>query len=135
MPELRLQQLQFEADALKRLLTFMMEENVYLKNRISEILKNAFENKILEKIEIFQNRFIMEDELVGLLRNDVAELDKLLHAQELKADKMVVEDITRKIRKLSYNMENTESQFMRLKAEFNNFLLDNMVAAAQPVMR
>jgi len=135
MPELRLQQLKFEADALKRLLTFMMEENVYLKNRISEILKNAFENKILEKIEIFQNRFIMEDELVGLLRNDVAELDKLLHAQELKADKMVVEDITRKIRKLSYNMENTESQFMRLKAEFNNFLLDNMVAAAQPVMR
>ena len=77
----------------------------------------------------------MEDELVGLLRNDVAELNKLLHAQELKADKMVVEDITRKIRKLSYNMENTESQFMRLKAEFNNFLLDNMVAAAQPVMR
>jgi len=135
MPELRLQQLKFEADALKRLLTFMMEENVYLKNRISEILKNAFENKILEKIEIFQNRFIMEDELVGLLRNDVAELDKLLHAQELKADKMVVEDITRKIRKLSYNMENTESQFMRLKAEFNNFLLDNMVAAAHPVMR
>lgn len=135
MPELRLQQLQFEADALKRLLTFMMEENVYLKNRISEILKNAFENKILEKIEIFQNRFIMEDELVGLLRNDVAELDKLLHAQELKADKMVVEDITRKIRKLSYNMENTESQFMRLKAEFNNFLLDHIASVQRPVMR
>ena len=135
MPELRLQQLKFEADALKRLLTFMMEENVYLKNRISEILKNAFENKILEKIEIFQNRFIMEDELVGLLRNDVAELDKLLHAQELKADKMVVEDITRKIRKLSYNMENTESQFMRLKAEFNNFLLDHIASVQRPVMR
>jgi hypothetical protein len=77
----------------------------------------------------------MEDELVGLLRHDVAELDKLLHTQELVPDAAVVEDIAKKIRKLSYNMENTESQFMRLKAEFNSFLLDHITAVQKPVMR
>ena len=135
MPELRLQQLQFETDALKRLLAFMMEENVYLKNRISEVLKNAFENKTLGRIEVFQNRFIMEDELIGLLRNDVSEMDKLLHAQKIMLNSAVVEDVAKKISKLSYNMENTESQFMRLKAEFNHFLLENMTAAEQSVIR
>lgn len=134
MPDLKLQQLHFETEALKRLLTFMMDENVYLKNRIAEILKNTFESTTLGKIEIFQNRFIMEDELVGLLRNDVAELDKLLRVQELIPDKAVIEDLSKKIRKLSYNMENTEGQFMRLKAEFNSFLLDSISAAEKTVM-
>ena len=86
MPDLRLQQLQLEIDALKRLLASMMEENVHLKNRIPEILKNSFENKILGKVEIFHNRFIMEDDLIGLLRNDVALLDKLLQVQKVMKD-------------------------------------------------
>ena len=134
MPDLRLQQLHFETRSLKRLLTFMMEENVHLKNRIAEVLKNTFENRILGKIEVFQNRFIMEDEVVGLLRNDVAELEKLLHRQEAMPNGAVIEDISKKIRKLSYNMENTEGQFMRMKAEFNNFLLDIMTAAEHQVI-
>lgn len=128
MPDLRLQQLQLEIDALKRLLASMMEENVHLKNRIPEILKNSFENKILGKVEIFHNRFIMEDDLIGLLRNDVALLDKLLQVQKVMKDETSIHDIGKKIRKLSLNMENTENQFMKLKADFNVFLTENMEA-------
>ena len=128
MPELQIQQLQFEINALKRLLAFMMDENVHLKNRIPEILKNSFENKMLGKVEIFHNRFIMEDELIGMLRNNVAELDKLLQVQKVVEDKKSIHDIEKKVRKLSFNMENTESQFMKLKADFNTFLLENVGA-------
>ena len=128
MPELQIQQLQFEINALKRLLAFMMDENVHLKNRIPEILKNSFENKMLGKVEIFHNRFIMEDELIGMLRNNVAELDKLLQVQKVVQDKKSIHDIEKKVRKLSFNMENTESQFMKLKADFNTFLLENVGA-------
>ncbi len=134
MPDLRLQQLHFETGSIKRLLVFMMEENVHMKNRIAEVLKNAFENKILGKMELFQNRFIMEDEVVGLLRNDVAELERLLHKQDAAHYNFVIDDIEKKVRKLSYNMENTESQFMRLKAEFNNFLLDIMSSSGHQVV-
>ncbi|GAB2824393.1 hypothetical protein [Ferruginibacter profundus] len=128
MPELRLQQLQFEIDAIKRLLSFMMEENVHLKNRISEILKNNFEKMLLGKIEVFHNRFIMEDEIIGVIRNDIAELDKLLQVQKILQDDNKIHEMGKKIRKLSVNMENTQSQFMLLKTEFNTFLLENTEA-------
>lgn len=128
MPELRLQQLQFEIDAIKRLLSFMMEENVHLKNRISEILKNNFKKMLLGKIEVFHNRFIMEDEIIGVIRNDIAELDKLLQVQKILQDDNKIHEMGKKIRKLSVNMENTQSQFMLLKTEFNTFLLENTEA-------
>lgn len=76
--ELKLKQLQFESNTWKRLLRFMMEENNHLKNRIAEILKDDFDKNLLKEIENFQSNFIKQDELINLLRNDAADLDKLL---------------------------------------------------------
>ena len=78
MPELKLKQLQYERDTLKRLLDFMIDENVHMKNRLSEVLQDKFDKNLLKRIEFFQSTFLKEDELIGLLRNDFAELNKLL---------------------------------------------------------
>ena len=78
MPELKLKQLQYERDTLKRLLDFMIVENVHMKNRLSEVLQDKFDKNLLKGIEFFQSTFLKEDELIGLLRNDFAELNKLL---------------------------------------------------------
>ena len=83
MPELKLKQLQFESDTWKRLLVFMMDENIHLKNRLSEVLKDQFDKNLLVEVEGFQNNFIKEDELIGLMRNDVAELDKLFSERDM----------------------------------------------------
>src|SRR5664279_5195423 len=78
MSYMKLRQLQYENDTWKRLLGFMREENILLKNRLSEILMDRFDKNLLEEVEAFQSDFIKKDELLVLLRNDVAELDKLL---------------------------------------------------------
>ena len=78
MPELKLKQLQYERDTLKRLLEFRRDENVHMKNRLSEVLQDKFDKNLLKGIEFFQSTFLKEDELIGLLRNDFAELNKLL---------------------------------------------------------
>ena len=78
MPELKLKQLQYERDTLKRLLDFMIDENGHMKNRLSEVLQDKFDKNLLKGIEFFQSTFLKEDELIGLLRNDFAELNKLL---------------------------------------------------------
>ena len=125
MPELKLKQFQYESDTLKRLLIFMLDENVHLKDRISEILKNGFDKNLLDEIEIFHNRFIKEDELIGLLRNDVAELDKLL-LREVFEDGKILKEIDRKLKKLSNNVKEAEKPFTKLKSEFNSFLSENI---------
>ncbi|MEJ0105930.1 MAG: hypothetical protein WDO19_26745 [Bacteroidota bacterium] len=53
MPGLKLKQLQSERDTWRRLLVFMKDENVHLKNRLAEVLKNSIENNLLEDIENF----------------------------------------------------------------------------------
>ena len=55
-----------------------MDENIQLKNRLSEVLRDRFDKNLLVEVEVFQNYFIKEDAPIAFLRNNVAELDKLL---------------------------------------------------------
>ena len=125
MPKLKLKQLQYESDTWKRLLGFIMEENSYLKNRISEILKDKFNKNLLEELEGFQSRVVKEDGLIGLLRNDVAELDKLLE-REIFEDGKIIKEIDKTLKRLRNNTLVAEKQFNKLKLEFNSFLSENL---------
>ncbi len=125
MPELKLKQLQYEADTWKRLLGFMMDENIQLKNRISQILKDRFDQNLLEEVEGYQSSFVKEDELIGLLRNDIAELDKLLQ-KEVFEDGMIIKIVEGKLKKIRNNIKNAEKQFGKLKMEFNNYFSENI---------
>jgi len=127
MPELKLRQLQFESDSWKRLLGFIIDENIHLKNRLSEVLKNGFGGNWLEEMEIFHNQLVKEDDRIGLLRNEIAELDRLL-VREVFEDGRVIKDIDRRLKKLRHNITNTEEQFGKLKMEFNSFLTENILS-------
>lgn len=125
MPNLKLRQSQFEIDTWKRLLDFMREENIHLKNRLSEILKDQFDKNLLDEVELFLNRFIKEDELIVLLRNDLAELEKLT-LRNTFPDEPVKKEIGIKLKHLQNNIAIAETQFSKLKLEFNNYLSKNM---------
>ncbi len=125
MPELNLKQLQYEIDTWKRVLGFLMDENNHLKNRLSEVLKNNFDQSLLEEVESFQSSFIKEDELIGLLRNDVAEVDKL-QVQEIFEDGKISKDIDRRLKKLRNNINIAGKQFNKLKSGFNSYLSENI---------
>lgn len=125
MPDLRLKQLQYESDTWKRLLGFIMDENIQLKNRLSEVLKDKFDNNLLVEVEGFQNNFIKEDELIGLLRNEVAGLDKLLE-REIFEDGKIGNEIDRRLKNFRNNIVYAEKQFGKLKLEFNSYLSENI---------
>ena len=125
MPELKLNQLRYESDTWKRLFGFMLDENIHLKNRLSEILKNGFDRNLLDEIENFQNRFIKEDDRISLLRNEVVELDKLLKREKFE-DGQIIWEINTKLNKLRNNITNAEKEFGKLKMEFINYLLENI---------
>jgi hypothetical protein len=125
MPPLILKQLQYETDTWKRLLDFMMEENINLKIRLSEIIKDKFNKNALEDLEDFQSNFIKEDELISLLRNEVAELDKLFGTAKFDGGK-ISQEIEVKLERLRNNIIIAERQFGKLNLEFNNYLSLNM---------
>jgi hypothetical protein len=125
MPKLKLNQLQYESDTWKRFLAFMKDENVHLKNRLAEILKSSIDNNLLDDIENFYSGFLKEDELIDLLRIDVAELDRLL-AREIVEDGKLITRVDKKMKSLRNNIENAEQHFGRMKSEFISYLSENI---------
>lgn len=102
----------------------MMEENIRLKNRIAEILKDNFDTALLENIESFQNNFVNEDTRMSLLRDDVADLEKLL--QHEPSESKTSGAIEGKLKKVRNNIMEAEKQFSGLKLSFNNYLAKNI---------
>lgn len=125
MPASKLKQLQYESDTWKRLLAFMMDENVRLKNRLSEVLKDGSENLLLNEIENFQNNFISEDELIGLLKKDIAEVDKML-VREVFEDGKIMKQLNKKLKMLRSNIVEVEKRFGQLKSDFHSYLSENI---------
>ncbi|MDP4262846.1 MAG: hypothetical protein Q8941_09970 [Bacteroidota bacterium] len=125
MPELKLRQLQYESDAWKRLLGFITDENIHQKNRLSEILKDEFDKNLLDEVENFQTRFVREDNLIYLLRNELAGYDKLL-VREAFEDGALSREVNTKLKKLRADIVEAEKEFSKLKSEFNNYLLENI---------
>jgi cell wall assembly regulator SMI1 len=125
MPDDNLERLQDESDAWKRMLNFLIEENIYLKNRVAVILKNCFNKDLLETIEDYQTRFLKEDVRISLLRNDLSEYDKLI-TREIFEDRAIINEVKRWQKKLHNNITNATKQFKKLQLEFNYFLSENM---------
>jgi len=124
-PKFNLIQLQYESDYWKRLMLFMLGENIHLKNRLAEILKDGFEQVLLEEVETFHSRVIGVDDSVRLLRYEVAELDKLLIRERFEG-RSTLREITRRVKEIRDNVNYIEMACINLKAEFNNYVSENI---------
>ena len=122
---LKIKQLRHETSTWKRVLHFMQEENIHLKNRLSDVLKDSFDKKMLADVEIFQNNFIKEDELISLLKNELAEIENSLQHNIFNEGK-IENSIEGKIKRLRINIENAEKAFTKVNNDFNNYLSENL---------
>lgn len=112
-----------ENESWKRILGFFREENINLKTRLSDLLKNTKENNgdFLEQLEYFQNLFLKEDEIIRFLHEEISEQDKLL-LRDLYEDGELIKEVQKKQKKIRRQLENTEREFYQLKSEFNTYL-------------
>lgn len=118
-------QLEHECNTLRRLLLFLKEENIVLKNRLSEILKDSFDKNLLEQAELFHNDFIRKDERIHLLRNDLAGLDNLL-TKTINNDEIASVEIDARLRELRSNINIAENQFIKMQSGFNKYFYDKI---------
>jgi len=104
-----------ELETWQRTLNYIQQENVYLKNRLADLIKNGMDDELLEQVEYFQNQFLNKDAVIVLLRRDIA--------AEIQLDGTLVEEKNiKKHDKLSEDMEMMEMEFSRVKFDFNNYL-------------
>ncbi len=125
MTELKLMQLRYEINTWKRMLGFMQEENVHLKNRLSDVLKDRFDKKLLDGVERYQTDFINKDEIIKELKNEVGELEYILHS-DIVIDEQHNFPITRRIENIRKHINCVEKDFKKMNIEFNSYLSENL---------
>ena len=118
-----LSQFRHENETWKRILEFLSDENIYLKNRLSEILRNIVDHDHvqLNKIEQFHNRLLNADDRIKLLRKEVAENEMSLN-RYICLDGSLQKDFQKKQNKLMKDLKSAEGEFNKLKYEFNSYL-------------
>lgn len=109
------QQMLHELDTWQRTLNYIQQENIYLKNRLAEIIKNGMDDTLLDQVEYFQSQFLNKDAVITLLRQDIV-AERGLNG-DLSNNKNL-----RKHDKLRQDMGMMESEFSRLKFDFNSYL-------------
>jgi hypothetical protein len=118
--EKNVRQFQTEIEAWKKILNSRMEENVLLKSRLSDIVKNDYDQNLLEEIEEFQTKFIREDELINSFRRDVNDLDNLLYSKMFEEGKME-KSFETKMDQLGRDISNSVIRFRILQSAFDDF--------------
>ncbi len=106
----------------KRLLDFFIQENSYLKTRLSEVVDRQSDKIFIADAEQFQNEFILQDEFILDIGNDIKAQEKnlqLAFTQKREPDYK----ISRKQEKLRNEMSYLEKKFSNLKNLFNKYLL------------
>ncbi len=127
MPDLVTKQIHYEKESWKHLVYYMMDENAQLKTRLGEVLKFRSNSRLVEYVEKYQNEFIHIDGLLSILRNHLADLEKMLeHVSKIDENQ---HELVRRLEIIRNIIVNTEQQFINSRNEFNRsviILLDQL---------
>jgi len=124
MDTLSLQQLRHESDSWKRLLAFMTDENIHLKTRIADMLKDNFDSGLLGAVETFHNHLLTEDEHIACLKKEIETYDLLLK-KEIFENGLIVKQIRRQTKHIRHRMNALEQSVGGLKKTFITILNGN----------
>lgn len=106
----------------KRLLDFFIQENSFLKTRLSEVVDRETDTIFIASAEQFQNDFILKDECILDIWNDIKLQEKNLQ-QTSTLKKEPDNKTSKKQEKLRNEMASLEKECLTLKTQFNKFLL------------
>ncbi len=105
-----------------RALDFYLQENSYLKTRLSQVVDNNTDKEFVDLAEHFHNSFIHNDECIKDLQKDIMTLQQLLK-NAVAGTQVDEKKITGQQNKLRNEMGFFEKDFAQLKNKFNQYLV------------
>lgn len=112
----------FENGSWIRLIEYLMQENTFMKNRLSEVIDQIHDRESLAMAEHFQNQFIVKDDLFDHILFDLQkENEKWKSSRSIESDIIFNKLIT--IHKLLKDqLEFIEKDFSFIKRDYNTYL-------------
>lgn len=118
--------LHFEHNQWKRELFFWEDELRSFKNRLAELVKRWTNKEMLIQLEHYQNQFILQEELINTLQEDI-HIHEISIAEASKKGKDLLDTVlVKKHIEFRNKMEVQRHIYKDLKKEFFNFLTKYM---------
>jgi hypothetical protein len=118
----KIEQFLHENTTWKRLLDFFIQENSFLKTRLSEVVDRETDKTVIANAEYFQNEFLLKDEYIHDMENDIKGHEKTLQLV-LVQKKILDNKICKQQEKLRNEVSYLEKEFSSLRNQFNKYLL------------
>ena len=110
---IRVVNIKVEREQWLQTLEHMLQDNIYMKNKLAEIIKEDISAASLERAEYFHNELLNKDAIVALLRYDI------IHQSRISVTDVNENAVSQKHEKLRSDMQMMEAEFGRLLNEFN----------------
>ena len=108
-----------EINNWKASLGSMADENILMKARLSNMLKENFDISLLPQVENLYSHLLKEEEFINLLRHNIGELDSMIESGHSKfLNKTRFENMWST---LQSQMMTARIRLTNLKSEFNEF--------------
>jgi len=98
----------------------LRQENIVLKNRLSEAVRKSASRPFIEEAEVFQQRSIDKDQVIDLLRYDIANLMVKMKYNGLISGETPV--LQQQAVTLKSDVEKLVSGFTQMKQSFDHYL-------------
>jgi hypothetical protein len=117
-----LNQFQFEIYMWIRLIEFLIQENTYLKNRLSEVIDQIKDRENLALAEHFQNQFIVKDDVYDHIIHDLKKQSYKWKEVKSITSKEVQDDLSKIQKNLKDQLEFIERDHAVLTKDYNTYL-------------
>jgi len=117
-----LNQFQFEVHAWIRLIEFLIQENTYFKNRLSEVIDQIKDRENLALAEHFQNQFIVKDDVYDHIMHDLKKQSYKWKEIKSFSSKDLYEDLNKTRKNLSDQIAFIERDHALLTKDYNTYL-------------
>ena len=118
--------LHFEHNQWKRELFFWEDELKSFQNRLEELLKRWTKKEMLVQLEHYQNQFILQDEVINTLQEDIHIHEISIAAASKKGKDLLDTALVKKHIEFRNRMEVQRHIYRDLKKEFFKFLTKYM---------
>lgn len=118
--------LHFEHNQWKRELFFWEDELKSFQNRLEELVKRWTKKEMLVQLEHYQNQFILQDDVINTLQDDIHIHEISIAAASKKGKDLLDTTLVKKHIEFRNRMEVQRHIYRDLKKEFFKFLTKYM---------
>ena len=121
-------QFRYEASSWKRVLEFIKQENILVKNHLAEVIRFSDADEFsLNDVEFLLNNLLQIEAGVGLIMKDVQFFEKLID-KEIYVDGSYL-NLIHKRQMIIKDLKNLEGQFKNAQSQADSFLYNTILSS------